>query len=89
MGEAGLSWATGELGGGLSTQGDCSLMNLDCLGSRKEVSVAELGQDVLEDLGSHPKGHWKPPGALSGRRTGFPGVQGEWAVVRVLRAPQS
>lgn len=87
MGEAGLSWATGEPGGGLSTQGDCSLMNLDCLG--KEVSVAELGQDVLEDLGSHPKGHWKPPGALSGRRTGFPGVQGEWAVVRVLRAPQS
>ena len=40
----------GEPGGGLCTQGDCSLMNLDCLGSRKEVSVAELGQDALEDL---------------------------------------
>ena len=49
-GGGGSKLGHGEPGGGLCTQGDCSLMNLDCLGSRKEVSVAELGQDALEDL---------------------------------------
>ena len=80
-GGGGSELGYGECGGGLCTQGDCSLMNLDCLGSRKEVSVAELGQDALEDLvltersleaagGSERAAHWLPgrPGRVRGRQ---------------------